>query len=468
MTGFSAPRAPLSLFSFVLAVACGGQNAEAPALDAGQRLPGGDTTNTLLLGVDAFKRPAENASPDNERAFFSGNSFFNSVWVKAPSSTTARDGLGPLFNARSCSGCHFADGRGRPPLSDDEPFEGLLLRMGYAERGEHGEPSVDPVYGGQLQPFALDGIPAEGVPRVRYTPRSGEYADGTPYELLVPSYSIENAAYGELSPELLISPRVAPIMIGLGLLEAVPEARLLELEDADDRDQDGISGRANRVYDHALAAIVLGRFGWKAEQPTLRQQSASAFLGDIGITSGLFPGTECTDLESECVGEGDGEGPEIDDLLLGRVETYTRLLAPPVRERWSDAQTLDGQRVFNELGCASCHTPRHVTGDGTLPELSGQAIYPYTDLLLHDLGPDLSDGRPAFDAEGSEWRTPPLWGIGRIPVVNGHDRLLHDGRARGVAEAILWHGGEAEPARERFRALSAVERTALIEFVESL
>ena len=464
-----APRAPHAVLLFAFAVACGGENSAETPVDGSERLPGGDTTNTLLLGINAFKSPAENATAANEQAFFSGNSFFNSVWVKAPSSTTARDGLGPLFNARSCSGCHFADGRGRPPLSDDEPFEGLLLRIGTAERGEHGEPSSDPVYGGQLQPFALDGVPAEGVPRVRYQSQLGEYADGTPYELLVPSYSIENPAYGELSSELRISPRVAPIMIGLGLLEAVSDERLLELEDPDDRDRrrhfrPRSTGFSTAARPPSCSAASVG----KPSNPACASRAPPHFLGDIGITSSLFPGSECTTAESECLGEGDADAPEIDDLLLGRVETYTRLLAPPIRQRWNDERTLAGRRAFSELGCASCHTPRHVTGDAPLLELSGQVIYPYTDLLLHDLGPELSDGRPAFDAEGGEWRTPPLWGIGRILVVNGHERLLHDGRARGVAEAILWHGGEAEAAREAFRALAAGERENLIEFVESL
>jgi CxxC motif-containing protein (DUF1111 family) len=257
-------------------------------------------------------------------------------------------------------------------------------------------------------------------------------------------------------------------MIGLGLLEAVTDERLLELADPDDVDGNGISGRVNLVHDRATDALAIGRFGWKAEQPSLRQQIAAAFLGDIGITSSVFPTPDCTPSERECASDNAGSQPEIDELLLGRVETYSRLLAPPVRERWSDERSLEGRRLFGELGCASCHTPRHVTGDGSLPELSAQVIYPYTDLLLHDLGEELSDGRPVFDAEGNEWRTPPLWGIGRIPVVNGHDRLLHDGRARGVAEAILWHGGEAEPARERFRELPAEGRASLIEFVESL
>jgi CxxC motif-containing protein (DUF1111 family) len=450
------------------ATACGDGESQPPALDAAERYPGGDTTNTLLLGTNAFKGPAENVTRDNERAFFTGNSFFNSSWIEAPASASARDGLGPLFNARSCSSCHFADGRGKPPASADEPFEGLLLRIGTGERGAHGEPAPDPSYGGQLQPFAIGGVPSEGRPRVHYTPRTEKYADGSDYELLVPSYTIETPAYGPLPEDLRISPRVAPVMIGLGLLEAVPDERLLELADPDDANADGVSGRVNRVYDASAGGYALGRFGWKAEQPSLRVQSAGAFLGDIGITSSLFPDAECTASETDCLEAEDGGAPEIDDLLLDRVETYSRLLAPPIRERFDDARTLLGRALFHDTGCASCHTPRHVTGDEALPELRGQVIYPYTDLLLHDMGDELSDARPAFDAEGREWRTPPLWGIGRIPAVNGHDRLLHDGRARGVAEAVLWHGGEGEAARERFRELGADERAALVRFVESL
>jgi CxxC motif-containing protein (DUF1111 family) len=467
-----APRAP-SLVTFglllvaLLSTACGdGDSQDVAGPDAREQFPGGSTTNTLLLGTNAFKRAAANASAENEQAFYSGNSFFNSVWVRAPSSTTARDGLGPLFNARSCSGCHFADGRGRPPLAEDEEFGSMLLRIGTGERGLHGEPAPDPNYGDQLQPHGIDGVPGEGTPRLRTAIQSGSYADGTPYELLVPEYTIEDPAYGELSAELRISPRVAPIMIGLGLLEAIDEGRLRELADPDDQDGDGVSGRLNQVYSEGEYRI--GRFGWKAEQPSLRMQSAGAFLGDIGITSQPFPDGECTEIEAECREANGGGAPEIDDLLLGRVETYSRLLAPPVRERWNDLRTVEGRRLFSDSGCASCHTPRHVTGDAELAELSRQVIYPYTDLLLHDMGEELSDARPAFDAEGNEWRTPPLWGIGRIPAVNGHDRLLHDGRARGVAEAVLWHGGEGEAAREAFRALSADKRAALVEFVESL
>jgi CxxC motif-containing protein (DUF1111 family) len=460
---------PLALALAVLA--CGGTPGEpastTPPLE--ERLPGGATTNTLLGGSNAFTQPAANITAEHEGLFYAGNGFFNQPWVEAPASTEGRDGLGPLFNARSCAACHFKDGRGRPPLADDEAFLGMLLRIGPPELGEHGAPAPDPSYGGQLQPFALPGVPAEGTPRVTYTEVAGEYADGEPYVFLEPAYAIEDLAYGPLGPALAISPRVAPAMIGLGLLEAIPEARISALADPEDADGDGISGRVNRVWDAALEETAVGRFGWKAEQPTVRQQSAGAFLGDMGLTTELFGAEDCTTAEAECAASTSGGSPEVSPELLERVVVYGRLIAVPARVNANDPEVLRGRRLFGETGCASCHVPRHETGEiEGFPELSAQIVFPYTDLLLHDMGEGLSDGRPSFGAEGNEWRTPPLWGLGRYPVVNDHDRLLHDGRARGVAEAILWHGGEGEEARERFRALSAEDRAALVEFVESL
>jgi CxxC motif-containing protein (DUF1111 family) len=435
--------------------------------EPGEHLPGGDTTNTLLFGGKAFTRAAENITPEHEQLFFAGNSFFSSAWVQAPSSTTARDGLGPLFNARSCGACHFEDGRGRPPLTDDEEFSSMLLRIGTGSRMEGGEPEADPIYGGQLQPYAIPGVSGEGTPRHTCSGHPGTFADGEEYSLLAPTYWIEEEAYGPMEG-LAISPRVAPQMIGLGLLEAIPEERLTELADPDDLDGDGISGRTNAVPDAATGELVVGRFGWKAEQPSVRQQSAGAFLGDIGITTSLFPNAECTDVEIECVEAQNGGEPEASDEVLEAVAVYSRLLAPPERARHAEQDVLRGKALFSQIGCDACHTPKHVTGESDLEELAGQTIWPYTDLLLHDMGEALSDGRPSFDAEGTEWRTPPLWGIGRIPEVNGHDRLLHDGRARGVVEAILHHGGEGAAARDRFLSLSKDERTELVAFVESL
>lgn len=442
---------------------------EAAEVEPGEWLPGGETTNTLLLGANAFTLPAENITDEHESLFFSGNSFFNQPWVQAPASTESRDGLGPLFNARSCAACHFKDGRGRPPLAPDEDFVGVLLRLSLPGRGPHGEPVPEPAYGGQLQPFSIHGVPAEGTPRVTYRELPGTYADGAPYNLREPTYEIGGLAYGPMDPGVLLSPRAAPAVIGLGLLEAIPLSRLEALADPEDANGDGISGRLNHVWDAAAGRHAPGRFGWKAEQPSVRQQSAEAFLGDLGITSSLLPAQGCTSAQVDCQDAISGGEPEIADPLLDRVELYSQLLAVPLRRDWEDETVLRGKRLFQQAGCGGCHVSRHETGvvDG-LPEVSGQVIWPYTDLLLHDMGEGLSDHRPTFEAEGAEWRTPPLWGLGFYQTVNGHQLLLHDGRARGVAEAILWHGGEAGASREAFREMSAEQRQALLKFVESL
>jgi CxxC motif-containing protein (DUF1111 family) len=345
----------------------------------------------------------------------------------------------------------------------------LLLRLSIEGAGSHGEPLPDPIYGGQLQPFALPDVPAEAVPRIVVSELAGAYADGTAFSLLEPSYLLEDFAYGAPSADLQVSPRVAPAVIGLGLLAAITIERLQELADPDDADGDGISGRINWVWDAAAQAKVPGRFGWKAEQPSVRQQSAGAFNGDIGITSSLFPADDCTSSESACLAAPAGGSPELEEHLLDRVALYASLLAVPVRQGYDDAGVLRGKRLFHDARCNACHTPNHVTdAAAALGETSAQLIWPYTDLLLHDMGERLSDDRPSFDAQGSEWRTPPLWGIGRYRDVNGHDRLLHDGRARGVAEAILWHAGEADAARAAFEAMSSDDRASLIAFVESL
>lgn len=431
-------------------------------IDPRSRLPGGDTTNTLLLGTNAFSLPVKNITNEHEGMFHTGNSFFNQPWVTAPSSTRTRDGLGPLFNARACSTCHFRDGRGAPP-DPGERFSGLLLRLSVGDGSPDKAPVPDPHYGGQLQPFAIADVPVEGNPKVTYVEQPGTYADGTPYTLLAPTYVVEELAYGDFDPDIRISPRVAPQMVGMGLLEAIPAKRLEALADADDTDGDGISGRLQRLPDGAI-----GRFGWKAEQPTVRSQVTGAFLGDIGITTEARPDQTCTDAQPACQNSQHGGAPEIEPHLLDRVVAYSSLLAVPLRRDFGAAEVEHGERLFTQIGCAACHVPQHQTGESDFEELRDQTIWPYTDLLLHDMGPGLSDERPVFGANGREWRTPPLWGVGLIATVNRHDRLLHDGRARGVAEAILWHGGEGEAAAEGFKRLDAADRAALVRFVESL
>ncbi|MCB0070169.1 MAG: c-type cytochrome [Caldilineaceae bacterium] len=454
---------------FVLAACTRTSAPDVAGVDvAGEELAGGMATifNTT---PNAFGQPAPGLEREDELFFFVGNSFFNQNWVQAPASTTARDGLGPLFNSRSCAGCHFKDGRGRPPAFQGELPVGFLLRLSVPGHDLHHAPAPEPNYGLQLQEAAIDGVAAEGSVRIEYTPVAGAFVDGTPYELRRPSYTVDDLAYGPLDPEVMLSPRVANQMIGLGLLEAIDEADLLANADPTDRDGDGISGRPNQVWDIYNNRMALGRFGWKANQPHVLQQVASAFAGDMGITTGLLPQVACRPAQTDCLAAPDGGAPEIADDDLLKVVLYAGALAVPARRDWDDATVRRGQTLFHELGCASCHTPKFTTGiHPTIPALSHQTIYPYTDLLLHDMGEELADGRPDFLATGQEWRTPPLWGIGLVPTVNGHTRYLHDGRARTLMEAVLWHGGEAAPARDRVLTLPAEDRDALIRFLESL
>ena len=471
--GVALRRAALLLAMSLSAGATGagcddGEASDLAPIEPGEWLPGGDTTNTLLLGINAFSRHVENITLEHERMFFSGNALFNEPWVEAPASTGNRDGLGPLFNARSCSACHARDGRGLPPDSPDASFLGLLVRVSVPGEDVHGGPLADARYGGQLQPFALPNVPVEAALRVLYTEVPGQYDDGTPYTLLEPTYAIDSLGYGEPEEPLLLSPRIAPQVIGLALLEAIPTERLEALADADDDDNDGISGRLNYVWDEEAQAMAVGRFGWKSEQPTVRQQTAGAFLGDMGITTPVFPEQNCTASQPECAAAIAGGEPEIDDRLFDRVVLYSSLLAVPVRRDWEDTEVRRGKQLFADAGCIGCHVSRHETGPHAFEEVADQVIWPYTDLLLHDMGPALSDGRPVYSAGPSEWRTPPLWGVGLFTTVNGDSRLMHDGRARGVAEAILWHGGEADASRAAFTAMSATERAALVRFVESL
>jgi CxxC motif-containing protein (DUF1111 family) len=343
------------------------------------------------------------------------------------------------------------------------------VRLSIPGQDAHGGPLDEPAYGGQFNHDAILGVSAEGRAEVSYEEVPGAYADGTAYSLRRPAYRFADLAFGPLDPRVLISPRTAPFMIGLGLLEAVGEEDILALADEVDADGDGISGRPNRVWDPKAQRTRLGRFGWKANQAGLEQQSAGAFLGDLGITSPLAPAENCPPAQTACAAAPSGGAPELDQEKLDEVTYYGHLLAVPARRDFEDPDVLRGKALLRDAGCAACHAPLLTTGtlDG-FPELSGQTIRPFTDLLLHDLGEDLADGRPDFLADGREWRTPPLWGIGLVGVVNEHTLLLHDGRARGLAEAILWHGGEAERAREAFRAMPAGDRAALIRFLESL
>ena len=435
--------------------------------EIGEQYSGGETT-TFNKSEEAFGFFAPNLSFDEQADFEVGKSFFRQNWVAAPSSTTARDGVGPFFNAISCSSCHFKDGRGRAPLVAGETGHGLLLRLSVPGVDGNGGNLPDPIYGGQLQDGAVLGQTLEGKIAIVYQPITETFADGTTVILQKPSYQITTLGYGSLASNVQVSPRVANQMIGMGLLEAIPESTLLGFADENDTNKDGISGKINYVHDVASNSKKIGRFGWKANQPNVRQQVAGAFLGDMGITTSLFP-NENAPFGVDLTAIANGGTPEITDLNFERVVLYSSTLAVPARRNYAEQNVLKGKKTFETIGCTSCHIPKIQTGNNhSIVALRNQTIRPYTDLLLHDMGADLADNTPDFKATGTEWRTQPLWGIGLIETVNKHTNLMHDGRAKNVTEAILWHGGEAKSAKDKFKKLTATERSELLEFINSL
>ncbi len=427
--------------------------------------PRRDATVTIRdASVNAFGFPAPALSPEDRRAFAVGNSFFKQNWVEAPSSTSSRDGLGPFFHARSCSGCHVKDGRSRPPDDDEPNREGLLLRIGV--HTANGSDAPHPAYGEQIQEDGVLGVAPEARVRVRWVSHAGKYGDDVPFELVEPRYELSELAYGPLGADVVLGGRTAPHLVGLGLLESVPDVAILALADAEDANEDGISGRPHFV---GPGGRRLGRFGWRATQPDVLMQTAAALANDMGITSSHFPAEDMGANQRGEVHIESGGSPEIDEWTLERVVFYTRTLAVPEPRGVESEEFRRGSELLTSLGCAACHVPSLETAERAFhPAFAGRRIQPYTDLLLHDMGPGLADGKRDGDALPSEWRTAPLWGIGLFPVVNGHSRYLHDGRARNLAEAILWHGGEARAARERFRTAELGARNALLVFLASI
>jgi len=460
----------------------------APATDFSQperfeTMSAGATTSKATPNRDAYSHSLANLGFDGEQEFKLGNGLFRKSWISSPSSTQASDGLGPLFNARACQECHLKDGRGNPP--GDGRAVSMFLRLSVppatdAEREALASKAMlripDPVYGGQLQNFAVAGIAAEGEMQIAYEEIPVALDGGETAMLRKPTYSVADLGYGPLADRIELSPRVAPPMIGVGLLEQIHPGDILANADPDDADGDGISGRPSMVRDPATGELVLGRFGWKASAPDVETQSADAFAGDIGISTprNVASYGDCTAMQTACRDAPDGVqerlGPvEAPDPVLDLVTFYSRNLAVPVRRDVDAPEVLAGKAMFYDFGCADCHRPKYVTRrDASQPEHRFQLIWPYTDLLLHDMGEGLADHAPVGDASGSEWRTAPLWGIGLTGTVNEHTNFLHDGRARTLLEAVLWHGGEAEAAKERVVAATPEQRRALVRFLESL
>lgn len=448
-----------------------------------ERRQAGAATSTRRVNANAFSHPSDNLDFEGRQKFLVGNGLFRKDWVSSPSSTQASDGLGPLFNARSCQACHIKDGRGHAPASHEDNAVSMLVRLSIPPTEEEAAriaegfmaATPDPTYGSQLQDMAVAGLPAEGRVRIDYEEIEVALSGGESVSLRKPTVTIAEPGYGPFHADLMTSARIAPPMIGLGLIEAIHDADILAREDPDDADGDGISGRVNWTRDHE-GGLRIGRFGWKAVEPTVKQQSAHAFLGDMGLSTPLAPAHwgECTAAQAACRALPHGAQPhlgaeEVPGNLLDLVAFYSQNLAVPARRKEGSREVLVGKKAFYEAGCTGCHTPKYVTSrDAAEPAHRFQLIWPYTDLLLHDMGDGLADGRPEGNADGQEWRTPPLWGIGLSRTVHAEAGFLHDGRARTLLEAILWHGGEAQAARDRVVDMAPQEREALIRFLESL
>lgn len=410
----------------------------------------------------AFGHPFPTLSETLARVHEVGDLQFEATFVSAPA--PVNPGLGPIFNNVGCASCHIGDGRGKVP-GIGETSVLMLFRISQAGNDPHGGPNPVPGYGDQLQNRANIGVQKEGDVAISYHDETFYFDDGTPYNLRFPTYTVTNA-YTSFPADVMLSPRVAAPVFGLGLLDAVSDADILSRADEKDGDGDGISGRPNYVWNYTTNSTTLGRFGWKANQPNLLQQVAAAYNQDIGITNSVFP-KESTIAQPQY--DGLSDDPELTDSLLHSVEFYVKTLAVPGRRNVNDPVVQQGKQLFQAAGCNKCHIPSMRTAvNVAFPDVSNQLIHPYTDMLLHDMGDSLADHRPDFLAMGNEWRTAPLWGIGLTQKVNGHNNFLHDGRARSLMEAIMWHGGEALHARNKVKAMTSDERNALIKFLESL
>lgn len=444
--------------------------------------PAGAATIPATDAAKLFKSPSANMAFERKMTFLLGEALFEKLWVSAPSSTKASDGVGPLYNARSCARCHPNAGRGHPPENSSDTATSMFMRLSIPggvdvpEIKDYIATQAEPTYGHQFQDIAVGGLLPEGQIQVHYQDVIIELAGDEVATLRAPTYRLKNLGYGPMHPDVMSSPRVAQQMIGLGLLQAIPARDIIAGADPDDANNDGISGRLQTILSPEYFEPMLGRFGHKAGTATVYQQSSAAFHSDIGISTPLFPDGwgECTSAQLDCRAAPDGNSAVNSDLeipadAMQAVSFYAENLAVPARRNIDAPQVLRGKELFYQTGCIACHRPKFVTH--RLPDRSEQSfqlIWPYSDLLLHDMGEGLADNRPEGRATGREWRTAPLWGIGLTKQVSGHSYFLHDGRARTLFEAVLWHGGEAEAAKHKVTQMPKSDRDALIKFLESL
>jgi len=460
----------LAVTAVVLTGLAFAEDIDDAALSAG-------TFTIAVFDEKAFSEPISVLSYKQHQRFMRGRQHFNQKWVVFPS-LGGDWGLGPTFITDRCSGCHIGGGRGPVPASPDEQLMAVLVRLSIPGVDDNGGPKPHPNYGDQIQNQGLMGqhkdstflgerVRQEADVYIDWENVEASFDDGEKIVLRKPNLRIENLNFGPLESDVMYSLRMAQPVFGLGLLEAIPESDILAL--AEQQKAAGFNGRPNYVWDGLNEKISLGRFGWKANQPSIKQQIAAAFNGDIGVTSSLIENENCPPVQADCAAQPPGNNPELIDINWDELVFWTQALAVPARRNVNDADFLRGENIFVEAKCAVCHIPElRARKIEALPQTEGQLIRAYTDLLLHDMGEELADHRPEFKASGRDWRTQPLWGIGLSETVSGPLALLHDGRARTVTEAILWHGGEAKVSREAFRSMTKADRDALLKYVESI
>jgi len=415
---------------------------------------------------EAFSAPIPNLSLAKMRFFTGGRHLFRRTWTPAPSSVKSLDGLGPVFNRVSCSGCHVKDGRGSPPPEGTDKFRSMVIKLGIINKNTL-EP--DPNYGFQLNDKSILGVPYEGKAKIIYDTKLITFNDGSIAKLAKPQYTFFSLSFGQLNKNIKFSGRVAPAVFGLGLIEAIKEQDLLQNSDPEDKNQDGISGRAHKIIDIPTNKNKIGKFGWKATRASLLHHISGAAFQDMGLTSSIFTKQNCMKIQIKCKEQINGGTPEISNKQIERLLIYMQTLAPPRQRNKTNDAVIKGNHLFLKIGCSGCHTPAYKTGEHKdHPELSNKIIKPYSDFLLHDMGPGLDDGLKEGSALSSEWKTPPLWGIGLIKIVNKHTRFLHDGRAGSIEEAILWHEGEAKTSKNKYLKLEKNERNYILKFLNSL
>lgn len=426
-------------------------------------------------GNQAYNQPFPTLSAKQKQRFYLGESMFERFWVPSPSSTTASDGLGPLFNARSCHSCHLNSGRGHAPTSAQLGSEvpSFFIRLGQKSPNDHNTLLGDAIYGRQFQPLASVNVPAEGDYQVHWQEVLETFPDGHQVHLRKPELTWVRLNYGKFAENTGFSMRVSPPLVGMGLLDLVPESVILEYADPTDHDQDGISGKANWLEQDGEKR--LGRFGHKASVARLNEQNQSAFNGDLGLSTELFPyaSGDCTPQQTQCMDAPNGnsahlDGLEVSNEQMALLNEYVALSTPPAMRNLNEPWFLKAKQTFDELACGSCHRPKLNTGTSPYSVLSNREFYPFTDMLLHDMGPGLASEFPVFHAAPNEWRTAPLWGIGLSEAISGRNGFLHDGRARSIEEAILWHGGEAQASKDAYKSLNAKQRALFVRFLESL